>query len=136
MPILSRTGVDVTTQHLMPEPLLHLFAEALPIGTVMEKKKLKAEYLPYYENFVVTIGDMDLSIRPAWTDYHYSPRTHVIITGHILFCHVNSDQSWYYQPSMRLFSEEPKSRLKQFKSLISRAVRRQGMSPSVAFKVS
>jgi hypothetical protein len=136
MPIISRTGVDVTTQHLMPEPLLALFAEALPMGTVMDKKKFKAEYLPFYENLTVTIGDMNLSIRPAWTDYHFSPRTHIFITGHILFCHINGEQNWYYQPSTRLFSEDPKSRLKQFKTLVSRAVRRQGQSTALASRVN
>lgn len=121
MPIYTRTGANVTAQHLLPTPLLSLFEKVLPMGTIMEKQEFKKKHLPGYEQRIVKVSELDISIRPAWVDYHDSPHSHLIIVGHILFCHINPDQSWYYQPSTRLFSEDPKSREAQFKKLISRA---------------
>ncbi|MET4190628.1 MULTISPECIES: hypothetical protein [unclassified Bradyrhizobium] len=131
MGIKSRFGgTDVTKQYLMPPSLMTLFDNALPMGTIMEKRVFRQKHLPDYEKFTVPVGDVLCSIRPAWTDYHYSPNTHLIIVGHILFCHVDPHKSWYFQPSARLWNEDPKDRLRQFKNLINRATKRAGKAPS------
>ncbi len=135
MPIMSRFREgDVQQQYVMPSSLMQLFDKALPMGTIMEKREFK-EKLSFYESYTVKVGELDLSCRPAWVDYYPQPKTHLMIVGHILFCHINSAKGWYYQPSTRLFSEDPKARLAQFKTLINRAQRQAGVAAPLAMRL-
>jgi hypothetical protein len=138
MGIKSRFGGgDVSQQYIMPPNLITLFELALPMGTIMEKKLFREKHLPDYERLKLPIGgEMELSIRPAWTDYHYSPHTHLIVVGHILFCHIDREKGWYYQPSTRLWDEDPKSRMRQFKNLVNRATRRAGKHAKPSHKAA
>jgi hypothetical protein len=122
MPIRQReTGVDVTLRYLIPDQLYQLFEQALPIGTVMTKRQFIDKYLGDYETRTVQVEEKIFSIRPAWTAYHSSPSTHLIVIGHILFCHIVPQCSWLYQPSIRLFTDNAKMRLRHFKELVDRA---------------
>jgi len=122
MGIQSRFSQEnVTDRYSMPQPLLSLFDNVLPIGSILDRRTFFSKHLPAYESNTVEIANCRISIRPAWNSYYNAPRTHLIVVGHILFCHVFQDRDWYHQPSMRLFSQEPKIRMERFKELVSRA---------------
>ena len=127
MPIYSRftnemVPVTITSDSVkLPLRLSRLFEQVLPMGAVIDRKSFHKTYLPKYESMTMEIKGQQFSVRPAWTDYKPSPQSHLIVIGHILFCHVNVELNWFYQPSTRLFSEDPKIRLRQFKSLLDRA---------------
>jgi len=127
MAIKSRFAAgDVSALYHLPQPILHLFDEVIPIGEIIDRQTFFGKHLPYYEAQIVRSGDYRFSIRPAWMAYYNSPKTHVIVTGHILFCHVRQGETWYSQPSMRLFSQDVKDRIARFHELVGRAFRFSG----------
>lgn len=129
MSIRSRfNGSDVTSAYILPEPLRLLFDSVLPIGSIVDRKSFFEQHLPACEAYRVTVGDRRFSIRPAWSAYYYAPRTHIIVTGHILFCHLRPEEGWYHQPSMRLFSQDSRDRAQRFRELIQRVFRFSGGS--------
>jgi len=124
MAIQSRFSTEnVLDKYMMPPSLLALFDNVLPIGSIMDRQTFFSKHLPYYETHTVDIGSCRISIRPAWSRYYNAPRTHLIVVGHILFCHIFEDKDWYHQPSMRLFSQDSKIRMQRFKELVGRAAR-------------
>lgn len=130
MPIKSRfvPGGDATAEYYYPQPLKKLFDAVPPMGSILERRVLFTKCLPECEKLVVELDQRLVSIRPAWSRYYSAPATHVIVTGHILFYH-NDHQTWqhnghYYQPSTRLFTEDPKIRMKKFQELVERVTHR------------
>lgn len=139
MPIRSRQGVAIDPkEYLQPEQLRYLFMNVTQIGTIMTRKLFFREELKRYEviGLKTKIGEIEFSVRPCWTAYKEHPTTHLIIIGHVLFCHVNRQYGWYFQPSVRLFSDNPKQIVRQYSELIERAKFRVGTIPSACRQVS
>lgn len=128
MAILSRfapKGVtNVQDLHILPASLYALFEKAPSFGTIYDRRKLYDHVLPLFEEFHKEHAGLVYSIRPAWMSYNPSPISHVIVTGHILFCHAFPDLNWYYQPSLHLFREDAMYRAEEVRRLTKRALSR------------
>ena len=136
MPIYSRFDAEkcVVSSFTPSANLLKMFDEIIPLGTVLSRRQFYKDYLPKYEHKKIIVNGRTFSVRPAWTDYKPDPGTHIIIIGHILLCHIFSNQAVYQQPSTRLFSEDTKQQLRQFKALLDRVNQHKYPNPPVAKK--
>lgn len=128
---LSKQDTQLVQTFSLPSKLFPLFNSVLPMGTILSRQKLFREELPKYDANKISIEGTYYSIRPAWTSYHGSPLTHVYIIGHILICHIIKDTVFYYQPSVRLFGEDAKSRTRNFEMLVQRACHYKDWQPAV-----
>lgn len=136
MPIYSRFDTDkcVITPFIPTANLLKMFDEIIPLGTVLTRRQFYKEFLPKYETQRIIVKHRTFSIRPAWTDYKPDPTSHIIIIGHIVLCHIFSGQTVYQQPSTRLFTEDTKQRLRQFKELLDRVNQNKYPIPHIVKK--
>jgi hypothetical protein len=111
MAIRSRfTGMQQDSE--LPAPLKALFQQAASIGDIFDRPALFGRVLPKHEATQTTYRGYRFSVRPSWTAYVTSPRTHVIVNGQILFCHV-FERTWIYQPSTRLFANVTMDNVRQ-----------------------
>lgn len=131
---LSQEDTRLVQKFSLPPKLLPLFDWILPMGTIISRHRLFRDELPKYDENKITIDEVDYSVRPAWSAYHGSPTTHVMIIGHIMICHVIKDALFYYQPSVRLFGEDAKTRTQSFEALVQRSQPFKGWQHSVAQK--
>jgi len=93
-------------------------------GKIFGRREFYDKVIPFFETYQVVHAGLPYSLRPAWTNFHASPRTHVIVIGHVLFCHTIAGMGWYPQPSVHLFTEDAKTRAVQLRILTERAIRR------------
>jgi hypothetical protein len=134
--VLPSEDEQLIQKFSLPPELLSLFNSVLPMGTILPRHRFFREELPKYYNEGIQIGDMTYSVRPAWSSYRDSPSTHLIIIGHIIICHVLKDTPFYYQPSVRLFNDDAKTRMKNFEALLQRAVKYKGWEKPVAVETA
>lgn len=118
-------GEDVRERYILPEPIFNLFQKAPEFGQIYQRSQLLGSVLPFFEEFAVEHKGLDYSLRPAWTGFHSSPNTHVIVIGHILFCHSLPHVRRIDQPSMRLFKEDANTRASAVALLTTRAIARR-----------
>lgn len=116
-------GEDVFAKHVLPPELLDLFNKAPAFGSIFERRHFFNNILPTIEAARAEWDGEIFSIRPSWTNYFNSPRHHIVVIGHVLFCHTNPDVGWYYQRSTHLFDETPVTRMQQTRLLLVRARR-------------
>lgn len=125
MAIKSRFGSDaeIAAKYLLPQKLYDLFDQAPKIGEVHEYRAFMAIIQNSLERRAEYEG-RDFSVYPAWARHVHSPKTHVIVTGHVLICHVSPYDEFYHQRSGRLFTEDPRTRAGQISRLVNSTTRR------------
>jgi hypothetical protein len=112
---------DATARYILPEPILGLFEKVPAFGAVHDRPTFMGVILPAVDALLAIHEGRTFSARPAWMQYYNSPKTHVIVTGHVLICHAIKGAEFYQQPSVHLFSEDATERAEGLQTLLTKA---------------